>query len=383
MAGPKGTFFGCNAELVFVIIMLFTFLFLSIALNYYDNWVLGPVSENKGLGFPAPLVYSLCHCIATLVCSIGLVYGRSGNKITYQMFWGHKIKLVLNSLLLVISITMAGHMVKHASVSVINVLRGCVAVPVLIFAFVFEGKRYSIPKILVILIIVAASIISVPWTTFTYDHEGFWLSISATLCVAAKATVSSMLMKESKRDGMTPLVVLLFDSLFSSLFLMIACMFEGETIRLHQWQPSEPYVVLAGTIFGSLLAFPYNFITYKFIQMTSAMGWAIATSFKLFIVIVVPLIIFDHTTWVGSYVGCAMFLLGITLYAMLEAKYESAWLTDVLPKSMTIAEINKKSDLDGTLAGEKTALNMAQDKLNKLTDAAEAKKWVPKSWLAW
>ena len=133
---------------------------------------------------------------------------------------------------------------------------------------------------------------------------------------------------------------------------------------------------------GALLAFPYNLITYKFIQLTSPMGWAIATSFKLFLVIVLPMILLDHTPWAGSYIGLLMFVVGVTLYVLLEAKYEASWLNEVLPGSMSATEINKKSDLDGTTAGEHTALNQAQDQLNKVTDAVEAKKYLPKSWFA-
>jgi hypothetical protein len=374
--------FGCNSELVFVSIMLALFLTFNIGLNYYDNWILSPGPYPAGLGFPAPLVYAFCHSFASLIGAIGMIYGRSGNKVTMQMFWGHKIKLVLNSLLLTCSIVIAWYLVSEASVAVINVFRGAVAVPVLLFAFVLEGKRYSIPKIFTILLIVGGSVISVPFGTFAYTSTGFWLTIVATSCVALKATVSAMLMKDSKRTGMTPIVVLFYDSLFSSLFLGTACMFAGETIRLGQYSPQEPAVVGLGMICGACLAFPYNFITYKFIQLTSSMGWAIATSFKLMIVIVLPLILVDHTSWAGSYIGLLLFAVGVTLYIMLEAKYEATWLNEVLPGSMSAAEINKKSDVDGTTAGETTALNQAQDALNKFTDSAEAKKYVPKSWLA-
>lgn len=370
--------FGCNTELVFVSIMLCLFLSFNIGLNYYDNWILSPGPYPHGLGFPAPLVYAFCHSLASLIGAIGMIYGRSGNKVTMQMFWGHKIKLILNSLLLTMSIVIAWFLVTHASVAVINVFRGAVAVPVLIFAFVFEGKRYSIPKIFTILLIVGGSVISVPFSTFAYTNSGFWLTIVATSCVAAKATVSSMLMKDSKKTGMTPLVVLFYDSMFSSLFLGTACLFAGETIRLGQYAPPDPAVVGLGMIVGSCLAFPYNFITYKFIQLTSAMGWAIATSFKLFIIIVIPMIFYDHTAWAGSYIGLLLFVVGVTLYIMLEAKYEASWLSEVLPGSID----HKKMDVDGTTAGETTALNKAQDSLNKFTDATEAKKWVPKSWLA-
>ena len=79
----------------------------------------------------------------------------------------------------------------EASVAVINVFRGAVAVPVLLFAFVLEGKRYSIPKIFTILLIVGGSVISVPFGTFAYTSTGFWLTIVATSCVALKATVSA------------------------------------------------------------------------------------------------------------------------------------------------------------------------------------------------
>jgi len=279
--------FGCNTELVFVSIMLALFLTFNIGLNYWDNWVLSPGPYPAGLGFPAPLVYAFCHSFASLIGAIGMIYGRSGNKVTMQMFWGHKIKLVLNSLLLTTTIVIAWFVVQQASVALINVIRGAVAVPVLVFAFVLEGKRYSIPKIFTILLIVGGSVISVPFSTISYTGNGLLLTMAAALCVALKATVSGMLMKDSKRNGMTPIVVLFYDSMFSSLF-----------------------------------------------------------------------------------------------FIMLEAKYEASWLNEVLPGSMSAAEINKKSDVDGTTAGEETPLNKAQDKLNKFTDASEAKKWVPKSWFA-
>lgn len=377
MAGKM--LFGCNAEFVFVLIMLLLFLAFNIGLNYYDNWVLSPGPYPVGLGFPAPLVYALCHAFACLLCSVAMIYGRNGNKVTYQMFWKHKFKIVLNSLLLTASIVIAWFMVQHASVAVINVFRGCVALPVLIFAFVLEGKRYSIPKIFVILCVVGASLISVPWSTWAFDLYGMCLTVAGTLCIGLKATVGGMLMKDSKKDGMTPLVVLFFDSIFSSIFIATSCLFAGETIRLGQYSPTEPAVVCLGMIVGAFLAFPYNFITYKFIQMTSPVGWAIATSFKLFAIIVIPMVVYDHTSWIGAYIGIALFFLAVIAYGLLEAKYEASWLTEALPQ---IADVNKKADLDGTTAGEQTPLNKAQDKLNQFTDAADAKKWMPKSWLA-
>lgn len=108
MAGKM--LFGCNAEFVFVLIMLLLFLAFNIGLNYYDNWVLSPGPYPVGLGFPAPLVYALCHAFACLLCSVAMIYGRNGNKVTYQMFWKHKFKIVLNSLLLTASIVIAWFM---------------------------------------------------------------------------------------------------------------------------------------------------------------------------------------------------------------------------------------------------------------------------------
>ena len=373
---------GCNTELLFVFIMLALFLTFNIGLNYYDTWVLSPGPYPAGLAFPAPLCYAFAHSFFSLLGAIGMIYGRAGNKVTTQMFWAHKIKLVLNSLLLATSIVLAWYLVAHASVGALNAFRGAVTLPVLIFAFVIEGKRYSIPKIFTILLIGVGSVISVPFSSFTFTDVGFWLTIAATISVALKATLSGMLMKDSKKTGLTPVVVLFYDAMFSSLFLAVAMLFDGETIRLAQFQPQEPFVVSLGFTCGALLAFPYNLITYKFIQLTSPMGWAIATSFKLFLVIVLPMILLDHTPWAGSYIGLLMFVVGVTLYVLLEAKYEASWLNEVLPGSMSATEINKKSDLDGTTAGEHTALNQAQDQLNKVTDAVEAKKYLPKSWFA-
>merc|ERR1712086_801939 len=105
----------------------------------------------------------------------------------------------------------------------------------------------------------------------SYTGNGLLLTMAAALCVALKATESGMLMKDSKRNGMTPIVVLFYDSMFSSLFLGTACMFAGETIRLGQFSPQEPAVVTLGVVVGACLAFPYKL--NKFTDASEAKKW--------------------------------------------------------------------------------------------------------------
>ena len=97
----------------------------------------------------------------------------------------------------------------HIGLSVNQVLKSCTALPVLFLAFVLEGKRYSMPKVALIVLIVIGAVIAVPWGTPNADGLGVALSIISTLAIAGKTSLSALLMKDAKKDGLTPIVLVL------------------------------------------------------------------------------------------------------------------------------------------------------------------------------
>merc|ERR1712194_988566 len=205
-----------------------------------------------------------------------------------EQFWSRKFKLCILSTLFCISIASNNLSLPHIGLSVNQVLKSCTALPVLFLAFVLEGKRYSLPKVSLIVLIVVGAVIAVPWGTPNADGLGVALSIVSTLAIAGKTSLSALLMKDAKKDGLTPIVLVWYDSIFSICLLLIAQLLMGE------W--------------------------FKFSQMTSSVTHAIAGNLKLFAVVVLPAMFIDHITSVTSWIGFVIFLAAALGYAVLEQK---------------------------------------------------------------
>jgi hypothetical protein len=309
----------CTAESLVVGLVLTVYLGLNVGLNYYNNWLLSP--PPTGLGFPAPLFYTMCHMVASLLGSSVLMACRPELRtLSYEQFWSRKFKLAILSTLFCISIAANNLSLPHIGLSVNQVLKSCTALPVLFLAFVLEGKRYSMPKVALIILIVVGAVIAVPWGTPNADGLGVGLSIVSTLAIAGKTSLSALLMKDAKKDGLTPIVLVWYDSIFSICLLLISQVLMGEWSKLNQFSTDEPSLTFFAMTGGSFMAFTYNFVSFKFIQMTSSVTHAIAGNLKLFAVVVLPAMFIDHITSVTSWVGFVVFLCAALGYAVLEQR---------------------------------------------------------------
>jgi len=319
LAMPMCNFQCCTAEFLLVSVVLVVYLSLNVGLNYYNNWLLSP--PPTGLGFPAPLFYTMCHMIASLLGSSALMACRPELRtLSKEQFWSRKFKLCILSTLFCISIASNNLSLPHIGLSVNQVLKSCTALPVLFLAFVLEGKRYSLPKVSLIVLIVVGAVIAVPWGTPNADGLGVALSIVSTLAIAGKTSLSALLMKDAKKDGLTPIVLVWYDSIFSICLLLIAQLLMGEWFKISQFTSHEPVITVVAMCAGSIMAFTYNFVSFKFIQMTSSVTHAIAGNLKLFAVVVLPAMFIDHITSVTSWIGFVIFLAAALGYAVLEQK---------------------------------------------------------------
>jgi drug/metabolite transporter (DMT)-like permease len=312
-----------SAESALIVTILIIYLGLNIGLNYYNNWLLSP--PPVGLGFPSPLFYTMCHMIASLLGSSGLMWCRPELRtLSQDQFWSRKFKLFILSSLFCISIAANNLSLPHIGLSVNQVLKSCTALPVLFLAFVLEGKRYSMQKVALICLIVVGAVIAVPWGTPNADGIGVALSIISTLAIAGKTSLSALLMKDAKKDGLTPIVLVWYDSIFSILLLLVAQICLREPQMLASYGANDPLLTVMAMTGGSFMAFTYNFISFKFIQITSSVTHAIVGNLKLFAVVVLPALFIDHITSVTSWVGFAIFLTAALTYAYLEQRSKMA-----------------------------------------------------------
>jgi len=118
----------------------------------------------------------------------------------------------------------------------------------------------------------------------------------STLSVGVKAVLSSILLDNAEESGLVPVVVAWYDALFSGVLLLLICSFTGDIPRMANYflDPHKPWdAVLVFCALGTV-AFFYNFVALAFIQATSALAIMIAGNFKHVLLILMPLVLYDH-----------------------------------------------------------------------------------------
>lgn len=73
-------------------------------------------------------------------------------------------------------------------------------------------------------------------------------------------------------------------------------------------------ISIFAVIAGALMAFLYNFVSFKFLQLTSSVTHTICGNIKLVALVVVPALFVDHITGLLSWVGFVIFLISMLAY---------------------------------------------------------------------
>lgn len=138
--------------------------------------------------------------------------------------------------------------------------------------------------------------LAVPYGHPVATLGGVLLAVLSTLSVGVKAVLSSILLDKSTESGLIPVVVAWYDALFSGCILLVVCAFTGDIPRMWTYfhdANKPPDAVLVFCALGTV-AFFYNFVALAFIQATSALAIMIAGNFKHVLLIIMPLVLYDH-----------------------------------------------------------------------------------------
>ena len=82
-------------------------------------------------------------------------------------------------------------------------------------------------------------------------------------------------------------------------------------------------ISIFAVIAGALMAFVYNFVSFKFLQLTSSVTHSVTGNIKLFALVVMPAIFVDHVTGLLSWIGFSLFLFATLAYTYV-SWYEGA-----------------------------------------------------------
>lgn len=306
-------------EILLLAFIVCSYLIMNIGLNYYNSWILK--AEPNGLGFPSALLYTMCHMLASLFGSSLLIWLNPVlGSVSMEQFKKATVKLTMLSFLFCISIGANNLSLAHIGLSVNQVIKACTVLPVLVFAYFLEKKMYSLPRVAAILAMVVGAVMSVPWGTPNADPYGVFLCLLSTLAIAAKTSLGCLLLKDAKQDGLTPMVLVWYESGLSVVYLLVGAALRGEFAALAAYaQESQRHLFVAtfAVGFGSVVAFCYNFVSFNALQLTSSVTFTILGKIKLVAVVVVPAIFIEHITGVVSWVGFSIFLTAAAVYTIL------------------------------------------------------------------
>ena len=144
---------------------------------------------------------------------------------------------------------------------------------------------------------------AIPWGSEAADGQGIGLAGASMLAAAAKPALAACLGRDMRRDGLTPLVLVWWDSLFAMAVTGTLCLLSTERETVSEYFVSKPALAAFVVLTSSLLAFCYNLVVYSLTTAASPVVSVIASNFKQVVLIVLAGILVDRIShplnWVG------------------------------------------------------------------------------------
>jgi hypothetical protein len=310
---------------------------LNVFLNVFNKWALSPDTGN----FSFPIFYSSSHMFMGLLSSSLIMAAMPSLRSLspLQQLREHGGKLLVLSSLTVVNITTSNASLVYIGLSTNQIIKSIGPLPALLLTFLVLKRRYSWETCLVVLVLVAGAILAVPFGDEDKSSRyGILLACISSVASASKPVVALLLMKGAAT--LQPLALLWYDSFFSlwAMLIVWAASEEREaSIAYMQEQPRSGALVLG---IGSSVAFLYNLATFYLTFFTSGLTINIIANTKQVVLISVTAAVMDHITSVLSWVGVAVFTVGLATYTYLTigpSKDRHQWLAGEDPRAKTAA----------------------------------------------
>merc|ERR1712166_630666 len=275
--------------LPFAVVVVAAWASINLALNFFNSYALRP-EEKGGLGFSFPFVYSGCHQIASFI-GVNVIFKVKPNLNTLSRAqWKAKWPALLGlSVMMVLSIGCNNASLVYVGLSVNQIIKSITPLPTMILSYCTEKKVYSWQLVGIVLLQVAGAIMAVPWHEQTQAGAlGIVLCFVSMLAAATKPVVAGALMKDMRESGLTPLVLVWYDSIFSiGWFFLIALCLPNERVGAVEYMS----------------------------KVTSALTNVVLANVKQVILIVVAAIFVDHISRWWNVMGIVIFFLASFAYS--------------------------------------------------------------------
>jgi len=340
MSPASGAGGACPSPLTGVVV-LFYFI-LNLALNYYNAYLLG--SKSTQLHLPIPVFYTLCHQVAivtfTSIWCLAVPSVRFPIVETWKSNWNW---LIFVSTFYAISIATNNGSFATISLTVNTIFKSAMPFPTMVFSYFIEGKRYSLPIIVIVTVLIAGTLLAVPWqkhsavphnTTTAYmlshrrlssetsvhDDSNVWIGyVLVTISMVATAmrpVVSSRLMHSAGgaggRAALTAVSMSFWDALIAIPVLASISLVTEFILADHVIQTFTGVDAMNNVGYvcvGCIMAGVYGPVTFYTIKLTSSLSFIIIGNFKQLALLAGAALFVDKVTepllWAGVAVVAA------------------------------------------------------------------------------
>ena len=193
--------------------------------------------------------------------------------------------------------------------------------PTIVFSYFIEGKTYSIPILVIVAVLVAGTLLAVPYGEHKSESDtpewiGYVLVVFSMVATAIRPVVSSMLMRNAEAKGsrkaLTAVSMAFFDASIAICLLFPVAMVTDVIVndgvqqvffQPHGWR-NAGYVGI-----GCLMAGVYGPVTFYTIKLCGSLPFIIIGNFKQLFLLAGAACFVDHVVdpmlWVGVVVTAA------------------------------------------------------------------------------
>lgn len=316
---------------------------LNAALNLFNKWALTPLQVElswssslirmpvagrwAGAGFGFPLFYSMCHMIASFLgASLIFLVRPSTNTLQLKHLSSCRTCAQIGLLSLVFAANVAANnaSLMTLGLAVNQLIKSVAPLLVMLLTFALEGRTYSSPMVAAVLLLTAGAAVSIPWGSDAADSTGIGLASVSMVAASAKPALASYFTKDLRRDGLTPLALVWYDSVFGALLTGVLCVASSERGELMGYFESKPGLGTFVVSFSSVVAFLYNLAVYSLATSAPPVVAVVASSIKQLALVVVAGIIIDRIETPLNWAGVAVFFLASFIYAYLALTEQSS-----------------------------------------------------------
>jgi len=310
----------CNKEHALVGFVIFMWMFLNFALNFFNKWAFTKV-EDGGAGFSFPIFYTMWNTLASFCgANLLMLLVPVNRTICWKQFVDNKFALLVFGVVFSSNIVTNNASLVYISLSVNQVIKCLVPIPAIIFSYFIEKKTYSYPILGAALVLTFGACMSIPYDSPKVTPVGSILALWSTAMSGLRPVLTALLLKNSKESGLTPVPLLWYDAGFSTVFLFLAFLVSEETVTVAEFFKKDSASGMMILIAGSTCAFAYNIVVFYLVKVTSSLTSVVLANVKTTLIIVIAVLLWDKQISPISIGGFVVFFLGLFGYSYLTFK---------------------------------------------------------------